>query len=122
RTCVVYSVNAPAQVAALAALQDAAEHVLRTKEFIRAGKAMIEREIKLLGLPYVLGEGNFVMIKLPINDALAYRKLMAHGVMVRGMSGFRYPGWIRVTISFPEAMEAFAEALGKILPRERDAG
>lgn len=119
RTCIVYSVNGLAQVAALASLEQADEHILRTREFMRAGKAMVEREIRLLGLPYVLGEGNFMMVKLPMSDTLAYRKLMAHGVMVRSMSGFRYPGWIRLTISFPEAMEAFAEALAKILGRGR---
>jgi len=119
RTCIVYSVNGLAQVAALASLEQADEHILRTREFMRAGKAMVEREIRLLGLPYVLGEGNFMMVKLPMSDTLAYRKLMAHGVMVRSMSGFRYPGWIRLTISFTEAMEAFAEALAKILGRGR---
>ncbi len=115
RTCVVYSVNTLAQVAALAALADNGEHVARTRELIRNGKTFLAREIGNLGLTFVLGEGNFMMIKLPLNDALAYRKLMTFGVMVRAMTGFRFPNWIRVTISHEEAMVALVGALGQIL-------
>ncbi len=115
RTCVVYSVNSLAQMAALAAMEDSGEHVARTRELVSQGKAFLKREIEGLGLSYVLGEGNFMMIKLPLNDALAYRKLMTHGVMVRSMTGFRFPNWIRVTISNGEAMEDLVEALGKVL-------
>lgn len=115
RTCVVYSVNALAQTAALAAVADGEEHILRTRELVRREKAFLAKEIGAMGLPYVLGEGNYMMIKLPMNDSLAYRKLMTRGVMVRSMTGFRFPDWIRVTVSHPEAMEAFIEALTAIL-------
>jgi len=115
RTCIVYSVNSLAQAAAVAALEDSGDHSAKTRELIRQGKAFLKKEIEATGLPYVLGEGNFMMIKLPMNDTLAYRKLMTHGVMVRSMTCFRFPNWIRVTISHQEAMEAFVEALGKVL-------
>jgi histidinol-phosphate aminotransferase len=115
RTCVVYSVNAVAQAAALAALSDDQEHILRTRELARSEKAFLEREMHLLRLRTVVGEGNFVMVKLPINDALAYRKLMFHGVMVRSMTGFRFPGWIRISVAKREAMEVLAEAMTAIL-------
>ncbi len=114
RTCVVYSVNGVAQEAALAALQDR-EHIPRTRELIRTGKEFLRRELKLLGLPFVSGQGNFVMIKLPMSDTLAYRKLMTKGVMIRTMTGFRFPNYIRVTISTMEAMERFMEALAGIV-------
>lgn len=48
----------------------------------------------------------FVMIKLPMSDTLAYRKLMARGVKIRSMTGFRFPNWIRVSIGKHEAMES----------------
>ncbi len=118
KTCVVYSVNALAQVAAFAALDDK-EHIPRTREGIRAGKAFLLKELELMGLPYVHGEGNFVMTHLPMSDSLAYRKMMTRGVMVRAMTGFRFPNWIRITVSHREALEAFAEALSGVL---KDAG
>ena len=114
RTCVVYSVNVLAQEAALAALNDE-EHIRRTRALVTAGKAYLSRELDRLGLSSISGEGNFVMIRLSISDSLAYRKLMARGVMVRTMTGFRFPNYIRVTISNREALEALVEALEEIL-------
>jgi histidinol-phosphate aminotransferase len=116
RTCVVYSVNAVAQEAALAALGDS-EHIHRTRDMVRQGKAFLRKELEGLGLQPLDGEGNFLMVKLPMSDSLAYRKLMTQGVMVRTMTGFRFPNFIRVTISHMEAMEAFVEALAKVLQR-----
>lgn len=115
RVCVVYSVNAVAQMAALAALEDNGEHIAQTRELVKEGKIFLKREMGELKLPHVMGEGNFMMAQLPMSDTLAYRKLMTQGVMVRTMTGFRFPNWLRVTISSREALEAFAEALGKVL-------
>jgi len=114
RACVVYSVNTLAQDAALAALKDDS-HIVRTKALVREGKAFLKEELGHLGLPVVSGEGNFVMIKLPMSDTLAYRKLMQEGVMVRTMTGFRFPNHIRVTIGKMVAMEAFVRAIRKIV-------
>ncbi|MEW6348053.1 MAG: histidinol-phosphate transaminase [Thermodesulfobacteriota bacterium] len=114
KTCVVYSVNALAQEAALAAV-NADDHVRRTRDMVTRGKAFLARELTRLGLPYVSGEGNFVMIRLPLSDTLAYRKLMKKGVMVRTMTGFRFPNHIRVTVSTDDAMEAFVHALEEVL-------
>lgn len=114
RTCVVYSVNGPAQEAAFYALDDKA-HVLATREMVQAAKDLLTRELGALGLSYVAGEGNFIMVRLPMSDSLAYRKLMTHGVMVRSMAGFRFPNWIRITLSFPDAMQALVTALARVV-------
>jgi histidinol-phosphate aminotransferase len=42
---------------------------------------------------------------------------MTRGVMVRSMTGFRFPNWIRVSVGCREAMEAFIEALSTILDK-----
>ncbi len=114
RTCVVYSVNTVAQDAALAALDDA-DHISRTRALVRSEKDYLKQELSCLGLETQIGEGCFIMIKLPMSDTLAYRKLMTEGVMIRSMTGFRFPNWIRVSIGRHEAMEAFMEALKKVL-------
>lgn len=118
RTCVVYSVNTLAQEAALAATDDP-EHIQKTRDMVRRGKALVTRELRRMGLDFVNGEGPFLMIQLPISDTLAYRELMAQGVMVRTMTGFRFPNYIRLTIAKMEAMKVFVESLAKILPTER---
>lgn len=114
KTCVVYSVNTIAQEAAILALDDK-EHVIRTRQLVAQEKDYLRREFDRLGLSYVINEGNYVMLKLPISDTLAYRKLMTHGVMVRTMTGFRFPNFIRITIAQHEAMEAFIRGLEQIL-------
>jgi len=114
RTCIVYSVNAIAQLAALAVLEDS-EHVLKTRDHIHKEKKYLTEYIQKLGLEYKSGEGCFVMIRLPISDTIAYRKFMAHGVMIRSMTSFRFPGWIRVSIGTHDAMKKFIKILKTII-------
>ncbi|MDA8126760.1 MAG: histidinol-phosphate transaminase [Deltaproteobacteria bacterium] len=116
RTCVVYSVNRVAQEAALAALKDDTGHVQRTRDLVRESRAFLREELEKLRLPVIAGEGNYLIVKLPLSDTLAYRKLMREGIMIRPMTGFRYPNHIRITLGLPEAMEAFLAALKEILP------
>ncbi len=114
RTCVVYSVNAIAQEAALACLQDGTGHIAHARAGLR--KLRLPRaELTRLKLPVIAGEGNYLIVKLPGSDTLAYRELMREGVMIRPMTSFRYPNHIRVTLSRMEAMEAFIRALKTIL-------
>lgn len=117
RTCVVYSVNTVAQDAALAAIDDDG-HVRRTRELVRTEKAYLMAKLDSLGLDTQSGEGCYIMVKLPMSDTLAYRKLMGEGVMIRSMTGFRFPNWIRVSIGSHDAMVAFVEALDKILKND----
>jgi histidinol-phosphate aminotransferase len=114
RTCVVYSVNSLGQKAALAAIDDD-EHIQRTRDLVRTEKAFLKKELDRLGTQTQIGEGCYVMIKLPMSDTLAYRKLMGQGVMIRSMTGFRFPNWIRVSIGTHETMEAFVKALEEII-------
>ena len=110
RTCIVYSVNALGQLAAEAALDDD-DHLARTQALVRESKALLREELKRLGLPYVTGEGNFVMIQLPFSDTLAYRRLMGLGFMIRAMTSFRFPNWIRVSLDRVVVMDALLAAL-----------
>jgi len=59
--------------------------------------------------------GNFLIARLPGSNTLAYRQLLREGVMIRPMTGFRYPNHIRITLAQMEDMEAFVGALKKIL-------
>ena len=111
RTHVVYSVNALAQQAAAAAMVDDAEFIKATRAMVASGKARIDAVCRELDLACQYDEGNFVMIRVPVSDTLLYRKLMTRGIMIRTMTGFRFPGWIRVSIATGEVMEEFCEAL-----------
>ena len=115
KTCVVYSVNGPAQAAALATLNDGAEHIVRTRALVRESKEYLLRGISDMHVPYIAGEGNYVILHMPGSDTLVYRKLMQQGYMVRTMTGFRMPNHIRVTLQPLHVMEGFLHALKAVL-------
>jgi len=122
RTSVAYSVNVQAQRAALAALSDDEGHIAATRALVREAKRFLRGACDDLGLETVGGEGNYLMIRVPVNDLLMYRRLMKRGMMVRSMTGFRYPGWIRVTLKEMAVMEEFAAALGEEIGMIRTGG
>ena len=115
RAYVVYSVNTLAQAAARAAVEHGGEHIQATRALMRAGKAFLREALSLLGVPFLCHEGSYVMIKVPISDTLLYRRLMKRGLMIRTMSGFRFPNWIRVTVVGREVLEQFVEGLAQEL-------
>jgi histidinol-phosphate aminotransferase len=113
---VVYSVNTLAQISAECILDfDDTKHIENTQKLIKEGKAYLKKELDTMNLPYVIGVASYIMIKLPISDTLAYRKLMTHGIMIRPMTDFRFPNYIRVTISHLHVMKEFISALKEIL-------
>ncbi len=67
------------------------------------------------GLEYISNEGNYLMVRVPSSDTLIYRKLIKEGVMVRTMTGFRFPNWIRVSLVQLPEMEDFCKAFQKIV-------
>ncbi|MEI8356022.1 MAG: aminotransferase class I/II-fold pyridoxal phosphate-dependent enzyme, partial [Deltaproteobacteria bacterium] len=80
RTSVAYSVNVQAQQAALAALSNDVEHIAATIALVKQGKALLRGVCNELELETIGGEGNYLMIRTPINDMLMYRRLMKRGM------------------------------------------
>ncbi|MYL82338.1 aminotransferase class I/II-fold pyridoxal phosphate-dependent enzyme [Desulfovibrio aerotolerans] len=117
RTHIAYSVNALGQIAATAALADDAGHIAATRGMVAQARSFLRDLFDGLGLEYVAGEGNFLMARTPVSDTLLYRRLMREGVMIRTMTGFRFPNWIRVSLVEEPAMAAFAAALKKVLDK-----
>lgn len=115
RTCVVYSVNGLAQLAAVGALEDAEEHIGRTRKMVNEARQFLRGELTRLDLFHFGDQANYMVIRLPISDTLAYRKLMRQGIMVRTMTGFRFPNHIRITLGTIPVMEKFVEALRMVV-------
>ncbi|MHC1753640.1 histidinol-phosphate transaminase [Humidesulfovibrio sp.] len=115
RTHVVYSVNSLGQPAAAAALENDAEHIAATRAMVARANQLLLPAFEELGLEYVSGAGNFVMVRTPASDSLMYRHLMRRGVMVRTMTGFRFPNWIRVTLVHEPVMREFLAAFREVV-------
>lgn len=91
-----FNVNAAAQWAALAALDDE-EHVQRSLKVNREGMTYLTAEIARLGLEQVPSQANFVLIRVGDGDGV-FERLLRRGVIVRPMSAYALPEYIRVTI------------------------
>jgi histidinol-phosphate aminotransferase len=108
-----FNVNALAQVAALAALDDD-EHVRRTLALNREGMAYLVGEFRRLGIAWVPSAANFVLVRVG-HGARVYDALLRHGVIVRPMDVYGFPEHVRVTIGLPAENERFVAALAAVL-------
>ena len=108
-----FNVNAVAQWAALAALDDE-EHARRSLEANRQGMEFLNLELTRLGLPYVPSHGNFVLVRVG-NGNEVFQRLLSQAVIVRPMGAYEFPEYVRVTVGTMEENRRFIQALGRIM-------
>jgi histidinol-phosphate aminotransferase len=98
-----FNVNAIAQAAAVAALDDR-EFAEKTACENRAGLAQLERGCAELGLEFVPSVANFMLVK--VGDGLrVFDALQRRGVIVRPVKSYGLPEWVRVTVGTHEQNE-----------------
>ena len=105
-----FNVNSLAQAAAAAALDDAA-FLARTRRLIREGRRYLTKELDALRLRHVPSVTNFLLIELGPGAARVAHGLLARGVIVREMSGWKLSGCLRVTIGTMAENHRFIAAL-----------
>ena len=105
-----FNVNGLAQAAALAALGD--EPFLERSAHLNAqGYRQLTSAFHALNLPYLASAGNFVLVK--VGDAARINlELLRRGIIVRPVTNYGLPEWLRVTIGLEHENRAFIEALG----------
>ena len=114
-----FDVNAVAQAAAVASLEDAPAHLPQ-----RIAEASAERErmaegLRALGLEPLPSSANFLFVDVGDAEAKAIdAALTRRGVIVRPTAGFGAHGGLRITVGLPEQTDrllvAMAEALQEI--------
>src|SRR5262247_3598346 len=109
-----FNVNALAQVAALAALDDES-HVLECLRMIEAGRHFLCDEFTALGLKYVPSRANFILVDVGRSAGDIFHWLLKEGVIVRPMTSFGMENALRVTIGTPQENRRFVKALKKVL-------
>jgi histidinol-phosphate aminotransferase len=108
-----FNINALAQAAALAALDDTA-HVEKTRRVNARGLKFLARSFRKLGLEFVPSAANFILVK--VGDGLGvFVKMQKAGIIARPMAGYGLPEWIRISVGTPKqntrAVTALVEAL-----------
>jgi histidinol-phosphate aminotransferase len=111
-----FNVNAAAQWAALAALDDI-DHVQRSLEVNRVGIEYLQREFTRLGLEFAPSHANFILVRVGRGQEV-FKQLLSRGVIVRPMAGYQFPEHVRVTIGTMAENQKFIDALVKTIKRQ----
>lgn len=109
-----FNVNALAQAAAIAALDDKG-FLMKTRKIILEGKRYLLDCLAKSGISYVPSVANFILVDLGRNGADVFKKMLKFGVIVRDMGQYGLRNFIRVTIGTEKENKKFIEALRKIL-------
>ena len=108
-----FNVNALAQAAAIAALDDTA-YVDESRRLNRDGMRQLEAGLAALSVRYLPSHGNFILIE--VGDAAGVNQsLLRQGVIVRPVANYDLPEWLRVTVGLPAENARFLAALGEAL-------
>jgi histidinol-phosphate aminotransferase len=113
RTRQPFNTNAMAQAAALAGLLDE-EHQRKTKTLTDEGRAYFEGEFARLGLEFVRGFANFVLVRVGDGNAV-FQSMLRRGVIVRAMAAYKLPEWVRISIGTMEQNRRCVEVLEEAL-------
>lgn len=109
-----FNVNALAQAAGLAALEDE-EFLARTLRVVREGLAYLTAALDRLALEYIPTQTNFLLINLRRPARPVYEQLLRRGVIIRPMDSYQLPDFIRVNAGLPEENRRFIENLEEVL-------
>jgi histidinol-phosphate aminotransferase len=110
-----FNVNAAAQIAALAALEDT-DHVERTRRNNTLGLQFLSDAFAKLGLEYVPSAANFILVRVGDGQRV-FVELQKRGVIVRPVAAYQLPEWVRISVGTPAENQRCVAALRDVLGR-----
>ena len=115
-----FNVNAVAQAAAIAALSDDA-HVSKSLKTNQQGMAQLIAACDYMKLNYIPSVGNFICINVvnntTVNAKTVYEGLLHEGVIVRPLTNYQLPNYLRITIGIQQENQRFIDSLKKVLAK-----
>jgi histidinol-phosphate aminotransferase len=108
-----FNVNGIAVAAAIAALDDH-EFVEKCRRENRAGRTLLEAGFRQLGLEFVPGGGNFLLVKVG-DGAAVFAALQQRGIITRPVKPYGLPEWLRITVGTPAQNQRLLAALPEAL-------
>lgn len=112
-----FNVNTLAQIAATAAIEDAA-HVEISQETNKAGRQQLYKAFDELGLTYIQSMANFVLVQIGEDGENLYKQLMANGVIVRHGKIWGLPDYVRVSVGTEEENQFFIDVLTRLMGQQ----
>lgn len=107
-----FNLNAVAQAAALAALDDP-DHVLNCRQSNADGLETLSAGFTRLGFDFIPSVANFISVKVG-DGAGVFQQLQEQGLIVRPMAGYGMVEWIRVSVGTRAENEFLLQRLGAL--------
>ncbi len=109
-----FNASLPAQAGAAAAIDDAA-FLKKTVQTVHDGLDYLYVELDRMGVRYFPTQANFFLIDTGQDADAVFENLLKKGVIVRSMSSYGYPQYIRVNTGLAEENKRLVQALGQVL-------
>ncbi len=111
-----FNVNRMAQYAAIAAIDDQ-EFIKKSKILYKKGAELIISFCKSNNIEFIPPNGNFILIK--VGDGVkVFEKLQKEGIIVRPMTPYLLPEWIRITFGKEDENIKLIETLRNVLKND----
>ncbi|WP_319525150.1 histidinol-phosphate transaminase [uncultured Desulfosarcina sp.] len=109
-----FNVNALAQAAAAAALDDR-DFLERSVRLVHDGLESLYTAMDCMEQVYFKSESNFFLIDVNQPADEVFEKMLRQGVIVRSMRAYGYPNYIRINVGLEEENRRFVRALETVL-------
>ena len=108
-----FNCNAIAQAAALAAWSDT-DHIEATRKTNADGMKFLESQLNERGIQFVPSHANFLLVHTGHGDQV-FKRMLQKGVIIRAMSGYKLPDWVRISIGTAKENERVIEVLDEVM-------
>lgn len=109
-----FNVNYIAAAACVSALQDQ-EHIQKSLTLNKVGMQQLGDGFKKMNIATIPSRCNFITINTQQNALEIYQKLLYQGVIVRPLTAYGLPTFLRITIGTPDENEKLLRALHEVL-------
>ncbi len=109
-----FNVSSIGQAAAMAALDDD-DFLHKTRKVVHEGLDFLSAELDRLGIPHFPTQANFFLLDVGRNADEVFGVFLKEGVIVRAMTSYGYPTYLRVNAGLPEENARFIEVLKKVM-------
>jgi histidinol-phosphate aminotransferase len=109
-----FNVNALAQAAAAAALDDT-DFLNQTLDLVHRGLDDLYNGLDRMGLTYFNTHANFFLVDVGRPAVDVFENMLHQGVIVRSMKAYGFPTYIRVNVGLEKENQRFLKALATVL-------
>lgn len=114
-----FNVSRIGLAAAAAALADQ-DFIEKTRQMNDEQMRWLEKQFDALGLGFIKSHANFIMVEVEVEmedttAAVIYQALLEQGVIVRPLTAYGLPNWLRITVGVAEDNLRLIDTLQSIL-------